>query len=68
MSVTAFNSAEFPAITPWEWYSWRWFQEGKINPQVEERYKLQDATKALDKILNRGTKGKVILYNISYKY
>ena len=40
----------------------RWFQEGKINPQVEERYKLQDATQALDKILNRGTKGKVILY------
>ena len=40
----------------------KWFQEGKINPQVEERYKLQDATKALDKILNRGTKGKVILY------
>ena len=40
----------------------KWFQEGKINPQVEERYKLKDATKALDKILNRGTKGKVILY------
>ena len=40
----------------------KWFQEGKINPQVEERYKLQDATQALDKILNRGTKGKVILY------
>ena len=30
MSVTAFNSAEFPAITPWECFSWRWFQEGKI--------------------------------------
>ena len=40
----------------------KWFQEGKINPQVEERYMLQDATQALDKILNRGTKGKVILY------
>ena len=30
MSVTAFNSSEFPAITPWECFSWRWFQEGKI--------------------------------------
>tara|TARA_B100000029_G_scaffold181600_1_gene179274 strand:- start:1614 stop:2822 length:1209 start_codon:yes stop_codon:yes gene_type:complete len=30
MSVTAFNSAEFPAITPWECFSWRWFREGKI--------------------------------------
>ena len=30
MSITAFNSAEFPAITPWECFSWRWFQEGKI--------------------------------------
>ena len=30
MSVTAFNSAEFPAITPWECFSFRWFSEGKI--------------------------------------
>ena len=30
MSITAFNSAEFPAITPWECFSWRWFNEGKI--------------------------------------
>ena len=30
MSITAFNSAEFPAITPWECFSWRWFSEGKI--------------------------------------
>ena len=30
MSLTAFNSAEFPAVTPWECFSWRWFQEGKI--------------------------------------
>ena len=30
MSVTAFNSAEFPAITPWECFSFRWFNEGKI--------------------------------------
>ena len=30
MSVTAFNSAEFPAITPWECFSWRWFLDGKI--------------------------------------
>ncbi len=30
MSVTSFNSAEFPAVTPWECFSWRWFQEGKI--------------------------------------
>ena len=39
-----------------------WFEDGKLNPQIEERFKLQDASKALDKILNRGTKGKVILY------
>ena len=25
MSITAFNSAEFPAITPWECFSFRWF-------------------------------------------
>ena len=30
MSITAFNSAEFPSITPWECFSWRWFQDGKI--------------------------------------
>ena len=30
MSVTAFNSAEFPSITPWECFSLRWFNEGKI--------------------------------------
>ena len=30
MSITAFNSAEFPAITPWECFSFRWFNEGKI--------------------------------------
>ena len=30
MSITSFNSAEFPSITPWECFSWRWFQEGKI--------------------------------------
>ena len=30
MSFTAFNSAEFPAITPWECFSFRWFNEGKI--------------------------------------
>ena len=30
MSMTAFNSAEFPAIAPWECFSFRWFNEGKI--------------------------------------
>ena len=30
MSFTAFNSAEFPAISPWECFSFRWFNEGKI--------------------------------------
>ena len=30
MSVTAFNSAEFPSISPWECFSFRWFNEGKI--------------------------------------
>ena len=30
MSITSFNSFEFPAVTPWECFSWRWFQDGKI--------------------------------------
>lgn len=30
MSVTAFNSAEFPSISPWECFSFRWFMDGKI--------------------------------------
>ena len=30
MSITAFNSYEFPSITPWECFSLRWFNEGKI--------------------------------------
>ena len=30
MSITAFNSAEFPAISPWECFSFRWFMDGKI--------------------------------------
>ena len=30
MSITAFNSYEFPSVTPWECFSWRWFQDGKI--------------------------------------
>ena len=30
MSFTAFNSAEFPAISPWECFTFRWFNEGKI--------------------------------------
>lgn len=30
MSFTAFNSAEFPSITPWECFTFRWFNEGKI--------------------------------------
>ncbi len=30
MSITSFNSLEFPSITPWECFSWRWFNEGKI--------------------------------------
>ena len=30
MSITAFNSAEFPSIAPWECFSFRWFTDGKI--------------------------------------
>ena len=30
MSITAFNSAEFPSISPWECFSFRWFMDGKI--------------------------------------
>ena len=28
MSITAFNSAEFPSVTPWECFSFRWFAGG----------------------------------------
>ena len=39
----------------------KWYEKGLIIPKIEEKFSLQNATKALSKILNRGTKGKVIL-------
>jgi len=39
----------------------QWHEKGLIIPKIEEKFSLQNAAKALSKILNRGTKGKVIL-------
>ena len=39
----------------------QWYEKGLIIPKIEEKFSLQNAAKALSKILNRGTKGKVIL-------
>ena len=39
----------------------QWHKKGLIIPKIEEKFSLQNAPKALNKILNRGTKGKVIL-------
>ena len=39
----------------------QWHEKGLIIPKIEEKFSLQNASNALSKILNRGTKGKVIL-------
>lgn len=31
MSITAFNSADFPRISPWDCLSFRWFNEGMVD-------------------------------------
>ena len=51
MSITAFNSAEFPAITPWECFSWRWFAEGKVTYDGQRLAGLLADTKLQDGIL-----------------
>ena len=51
MSITAFNSAEFPAVTPWECFSWRWFTEGKVTYDGQRLAGLLADTKLHDGIL-----------------
>ena len=51
MSITAFNSAEFPAITPWECFSWRWFAEGKVTYDGQRLAGLLADTKLQEGIL-----------------
>ena len=38
-----------------------WHQRGLVNPLIEEHFNLSEAATVLEKILSRGTKGKVIL-------
>ncbi len=39
----------------------RWYEKGLVIPKIEEVFDLENAETALQQILNRGTKGKVIL-------
>ena len=39
----------------------RWYEKGLVTPKIEEVFDLENAETALQQILNRGTKGKVIL-------
>lgn len=39
----------------------QWLREGKINPYIHQTYSLEDAPKALNEILNRKAKGKIVL-------
>ena len=63
MSITAFNSAEFPAVTPWECFSWRWFTEGKVTYDGQRLAGLLADTKLHEGILTslRIAPGVVIL-------
>lgn len=38
-----------------------WYAEGKVKPLIEGRYPLVDAPSVLDRILNRGAVGKIVL-------
>ena len=38
-----------------------WYQKGLLKPLIEEKKPLSEAAKVLEKILSRGTKGKIIL-------
>ena len=39
----------------------QWLRDGKINPHIHQTYALEDAPKALNDILNRKAKGKIVL-------
>ncbi len=38
-----------------------WHQEGKIKPHISEKYKLEEAPKALRALMNREVKGKIVI-------
>ena len=38
-----------------------WFLTGKLNPHIDNTYSLQDAPKALEAIMNRKVKGKIVI-------
>ncbi len=38
-----------------------WFLQGKVKPVIEGEYPLADAAKVLDRVLNRGAMGKIVL-------
>ncbi len=38
-----------------------WFREGKIKPHISATYPLEDAAQALNDLLERKVKGKVVL-------
>jgi NADPH2:quinone reductase len=39
----------------------QWYAEGKIKPHIHQRYSLEDTPKALEAILNREVRGKVVI-------
>jgi len=39
----------------------KWYAEGKIKPHIHKRYALKDTAKALEAILNREVRGKVVI-------
>lgn len=38
-----------------------WFSEGKINPHIDKTYSLQEAPKALEDMMHRRVKGKIVI-------
>ena len=38
-----------------------WLEEGKLKPNIHERYRFEDAPKALNAMMNREVRGKVVL-------
>jgi len=38
-----------------------WFSKGKINPHIDKTYSLQDAPKALEDMMQRKVKGKIVI-------
>jgi NADPH2:quinone reductase len=41
----------------------QWFSEGKLKPHIDKEYKLKDASKALEQMMHRKVKGKIVIVN-----